>query len=153
VGGAIYNSGGGTVIIDDSVLSNNLATGANPMGGAIYNASGTVTISNSTFTKNSANDTVLGIFVDPEYPQSGEGGAICNDAGTVTISHSSLLNNYASFKGGGICNGGIYGSGGTATVENSSKLSGNTFDDVQNSGTLYLDSSSEIDILDGNSAI
>jgi hypothetical protein len=151
VGGAIYNNGG-IVIIDDSILSDNLATGANPIGGAIYNASGRVTISNSTFTDNSADDTVLGIYVDPEYPQSGEGGAICNDGGTVTISHSTLTNNYASFRGGGICNGGIYGSVGTATVENWSRISGNTIDDVQNSGTLYLDSSSEIDILDGNQA-
>jgi hypothetical protein len=152
VGGAIFNAGG-TVIIANSILSDNLATGANPMGGAIYNQSGTVTISNSILTENSAVDTLLGIDVDPEYPQSGEGGAICNDGGTVTISHSSLTSNFASFRGGGICNGGIYNRGGTATVENSSNISGNTVDDVQNSGTLYLDSSSEIDILDGNSAI
>jgi hypothetical protein len=152
VGGAIFNAGG-TVIIANSILSDNLATGANPMGGAIYNQSGTVTISNSILTENSAVDTLLGIDVDPEYPQSGEGGAICNDGGTVTISHSSLTSNFASFRGGGICNGGIYNSGGTATVESSSNISGNTVDDVQNSGTLYLDSSSEIDILGGNSAI
>jgi hypothetical protein len=152
VGGAIYNVGG-TVIIENSILSDNLATGANPMGGAIYNTSGRVTISGSTFTNNSAVDTLLGIDVDPEYPQSGEGGAICNDGGTVTISHSNLTNNSASFRGGGICNGGIFNSGGTATVENSSKLSGNTVDDVQNSGTLYLDSSSEIDLLEGSAPI
>jgi hypothetical protein len=154
VGGAIYNLG--TVIIEDSILSNNLSTGANPMGGAIYNASGTVTVSNSTFTNNSAVDTVLGIDVDPEYPQSGEGGAICNDGGTVTISHSSLTGNYAAFEGGGLCNGGIYNSGGTATVENSSHITGNTASaggDVDNFGTLYLDNTSEIDILGGNPAI
>ena len=152
VGGAIYNSGG-TVIIDNSILSDNLSTGANPMGGAIYNASGTVTVSNSTFTNNSAVDTVLGIDVDPEYPQSGAGGAICNVSGTVTISHSSLTGNYAAFKGGGICNGFVYYSGGTVTVENSSNISGNTVDDVQNSGTLYLDRTSTIGSLDGYSAI
>jgi len=155
VGGAIYNNGG-TVIIESSILSDNLSTGANPMGGAIYNASGMVTISNSTFTNNSAVDTVLGINVDPEYPQSGEGGAICNDGGTVTISHSSLTSNYAAFEGGGLCNGGIYNSGGTATVENSSHITGNTASaggDVDNFGTLYLDNTSEIDLLEGNSAI
>jgi hypothetical protein len=152
VGGAIYNSGG-TVIIDNSILSDNLATGANPMGGAIYNASGTVTISNSTFTNNSATDTVGGIYVDPEYPQDGAGGAIFNESGMVTISHSSLTGNYASFMGGGICNGFYYYIGGTVTVENSSKISGNTVDDVQNSGVLYLDSTSTISILDGYSAI
>ena len=151
VGGAIYNLG--TLVIENSILFDNLSTGANPMGGAIYNAAGTVTVSNCTFTNNSAVDTVLGIDVDPEYPQSGEGGAICNDGGTVTISHSILTGNYAAFKGGGICNGGIYNSSGTATVENSSTISGNTADDVQNSGVLYLDGTSTIDILDGNTAI
>jgi hypothetical protein len=152
VGGAIYNSGG-TVIIDSSLLSNNLSTGANPMGGAIYNASGRVTISSSIFTNNSAVDTVGGIYVDPEYPQSGEGGAICNDGGTVTISHCSFTGNYAAFMGGGLCNGGIYSSGGTATVENSSNISGNTVDDVHNSGALYLDGTSTIGNLGGNPTI
>src|SRR5207253_5557302 len=88
VGATIYNKGG-TVIIDNSILSHNLATGANPMGGAIYNTSGTVSISNSTLTNNSA---YTGL-VDPEYPQSGAGGAIFNESGRVTISHSSLTGN------------------------------------------------------------
>jgi hypothetical protein len=149
VGGAIYNIG--TVTIAKSILSDNRADGANPAGGAIYNQSGTVTVSNCTFTNNSAVDTVLGIYVDPEHPQDGEGGAICTDSGAVTISQSSLTGNYASFRGGGVCNG--YYSPGTVYVENLSTISGNTIYDVQNSGTLYLDSSSEIDILAGNSAI
>jgi hypothetical protein len=155
VGGAIYNYGG-TVIIDSSLLSDNLSTGANPMGGAIYNASGTVTISGSTFTNNSAVDTVLGINVDPEYPQSGEGGAIFNESGTVTINHCSLTGNYAALGGGGICNGFFYHSGGTVTVENSSSIIGNgasTGLDVYNIGAVYLDGSSTIGILDGNAAI
>jgi autotransporter family porin len=151
VGGAIYN--GGTVIIENSILSNNLSTGANPMGGAIYNASGTVTISDSTFTNNLAYDTVLGIYVDPEYPQSGAGGAVFNESGTVTISRSGLTGNYASYAGGGLCNGFYYYSGGTVTVENSSVISGNTADDVQNSGTLYLQGGSTLDVLEGNAAI
>jgi hypothetical protein len=71
----------------------------------------------------------------------------------VTISHSSLIGNYAAFKGGGICNGFIYNSGGTTTVKDSSNISGNTVDDVQNSGRLYLDYTSTIGILDGNFAI
>ena len=39
------------------------------------------------------------------------------------------------------------------TVENSSNISGNTVDDVQNSGTLYLDGTSAIVALDGDSAL
>ena len=147
VGGAIYNNGG-TVIIANSILSNNLATGGNPLGGAIDNASGTVTIFNSTFINNSA---ATGL-VDPEHAQDGQGGAICIESGTVTISHSSLISNYADFKGGGICNGSFWSSGGTLTVENSSRISGNTFDDVQNSRLLYLDDTSTVGMLDGNAA-
>ena len=152
VGGAICNNGG-TVIMDSTILCHNLSTGANPMGGALYNAFGTVTISNCTFTNNSAIDTLLGIEIDPDYPQSGEGGALCNESGTVTISHSSFTGNFAAFKGGGICNGFVYYSSGTMTVKNSSNISGNTLDDVQNSGTFYLDGTSTIDVFDGYSAI
>jgi hypothetical protein len=71
----------------------------------------------------------------------------------LTISHSSLSGNYAVFKGGGICNGFGYYSGGTVTVKNSSTISGNTFDDVQNTGTLYLDGTSRIGLLNGDDAI
>jgi len=150
VGGAIYNNGG-TVFIANSILSDNLSTGANPYGGAIYNYGGTVTISNSTVTNNAADGP--GGYTDPEYAPSGEGGAIFNEAGTVTISHSSLTGNYAILSGGSICNGFGYYSGGTVTVENSSTISGNTVDDVQNSGVLYLDGTSTIGVLDGYSAI
>src|SRR4051812_17016829 len=144
VGGAIYNSGG-KVIIANSILSNNLSTGANPYGGAVYNQSGTVTVSNSTITNNGATGT--GGYTDPEYPQSGEGGAIFNEYGTVTISHSSLTGNYAILSGGAICNGFSYYSGGTLTVENFSSITGNGASvgtDVDNGGTLYLDGTSTI---------
>jgi hypothetical protein len=137
-GGAIANFGG-TVIIDNSILSSNYATGDLPAGGAIYNESGMVTISNSTFIDNIASDS--------SGQGAGAGGAIYN-AGTMTISHSSFTGNAAAGDGG------IYNDyGGTVTVENSSRISGNAPDDVANEGTLYLDSSSVIDILTGNPAI
>jgi hypothetical protein len=158
VGGAIYNNAG-TVIIDNTLFSNNLATGANPMGGAIYNAPvyfgsatvGSVTISKSTFTGNSAMSSWG--YTDPEYPPSGEGGALFNESGTVTISQSSLIGNDAALAGGALCNGFNYYIGGTVAVQNSSNISGNTFDDVHNSGTLDIDSSSTIGLLDGNAAV
>jgi len=39
------------------------------------------------------------------------------------------------------------------TVENRSSVTGNTADDVDNRSVLYLDGTSTIGILDGNSAI
>src|ERR1017187_3455346 len=63
-GGAIYNNGG-TVIISDSFLSDNSATGNGyAYGGAIYNDSGMVTISSST---------ISGTYA------FGDGGGIYND--------------------------------------------------------------------------
>jgi len=57
----------------------------------------------------------------------------------VIIDNSILSDNLstgANPMGGAICNGFIYFSGGTVTVENSSNISGITVDDVQNSGTF-----------------
>jgi hypothetical protein len=142
-GGAIYNNGG-TVIIESSTLSGNLATGAEPYGGAIYNQSGTVTISNSSVTNNSA----FTGGVDPERLPFSEGGGLYNASGSVTISESSLTGNGALY-GGGIFNNG------TVTVENSSSVTGNSADlgpDVDNGGAVYLDGTSIIDLLYGNAA-
>ena len=142
-GGAIYNNAG-TVIISDSFLSGNSATGNGlAFGGAIYNDHGTVTIIHSTISDNGA---------------FGDGGGIYNDSGTVTISHSTISGNSATSNddfdwahGGGIYNNG------TVTVENSSSITGNdAYDlgpDVYNLGQLYLDDTSTIGVLNGNSAI
>src|ERR1039457_2941772 len=141
-GGAIYNDGG-TVIISDSFLSTNGAGGDGVQyGGAIYNESGTMTISHSTI---SGNGTALG-----------DGGAIYNNSGTVTISHSTISGNDGGSDGSGGDGGGIYNNG-TVTVENSSSITGNSAaglgQDVYNDGLLYLDATSTIGFLDGNSAI
>jgi hypothetical protein len=144
-GGAIYNNAG-TVIISDSFLSGNSATGNGyAYGGAIYNDSGTVTISSSTISGNGA---------------YGDGGGIYNDSGTVTISHSTIFGNGAYYYDG---DGGAYGDGGgiynkgTVTVENSSSITGNgAYDfgpDAYNLGTLYVDGTSTIGVLDGKTAI
>jgi len=82
------------------------------------------------------------------------------NSGTVTISHSTLSGNGVGgadsdgdAEGAG---GGIYNNG-TVTVENSSSITGNSApdfgQDVYNLGLLYLDGTSTIGFLDGNSAI
>lgn len=143
-GGGIYNSGG-TVTVSNGTLSGNGAR----FGGGIYNSGGTVTVSNgSTLSDNAARHA--------DYPWAGgDGGGIYNDGGTVTISNSTLSGNTADVDFGR--GGGIYNNAGTVTVENSSSIAGNTASDpgadVDNLSVLYLDSTSAIGILDGNSAI
>jgi hypothetical protein len=154
-GGAIYNFG--TLLISNCTLSGNTAHYSGYIssllggkGGAIYNNRGTVIIENSILSGNLA----TGAFA--------YGGAIYNDSGTVTISHSALFRNYAisglSDDFAQLAAGGcIYNDSGTVTVENYSNITGNGAadfgPDVYNLGPLYLDSTSTIGILDGNSAI
>jgi hypothetical protein len=127
-GGGIWNGGTATVSDGSTLFGNSAST-----GGGILN-DGTLTVSNSTLTGNSAS----------------YGGGI-NNQGTLTVSGSTLSGNVATSAGGGIYN---YVTG-TATVKNSSSITGNTARvgfgaDVYNSGVLYLDASSIIGILDGN---
>jgi hypothetical protein len=123
-----------------TVRSGNAGVG----GGALTNNGGIVTVSNSTFTGNSAQDL---------------GGAIDNESGTLTVVNSTLDHNSADV-GGGIYNRGTLWlinstlTGNTATlaegggVENSgsltvvnSTLTGNTANfggGIDNTGTLVL---------------
>ena len=87
------------------------------------------------------------------YFPGGAGRGIYNASGSVTISNSTLTGNTASWGRGG----GIYNKG-EVTVENYSRITGNSLgelgpEDVYNLNVLYLDSSSVIAILEGNSAI
>ena len=105
-GGAINNTGSGTVNITNSTLTNNSVQNAPGSldalyGGAIYNAWGIVNIINSTLASNS-----VGV--------GGEGGAIEN-SGTLSITNSTLAYNFTG-KGG---EGGALWSNGTVTITNS----------------------------------
>jgi hypothetical protein len=174
-GGGIWNSG--TATLTATILSGNsaIATGSAGNGGGIANElSGTLTLNGCTLYGDSADSYGGGIFV-------GGGGDTINLSG-CTLAHNSaswgggiFLVNYttATISGcvvgpaivGGILlqgnsaqqGGGIYVSGGTLTVKNSSTITGNTAPagqgaDVYNLGTVYLDASSIISILDGNHA-
>jgi len=91
-GGTISSSGSLTVV--GSTVSGN----SGGQGGGIRISGGTATITNNTFSGNSA---------------SGEGGGIYVGSGTVTVTNSTLSGNSA--VGGG---GGIDVAGGTLTVTN-----------------------------------
>ena len=89
-GATISNDGTGTISVDQTTFSDNIATGD---GGAIFNGAGEVTVSGSTFAENAARD----------------GGAVYNDGrsgGVVTVSDSSFSLNTASARGGAIASSG-----------------------------------------------
>ncbi len=109
----------GTLTVSNSTFSSNTATGAGGSGGGIYNA-GTLIVTNSTLSGN----TVL----------DGFGGAISN-SGILTVTNSTFSGNTAPSGTGG----GIYNSF-TLTVSNST-FSGNTAafgPGIDNIGELYL---------------
>jgi methionine-rich copper-binding protein CopC len=103
--GSVSNSDTGAGILNNGMLtvSNSTFSGnsANDVGGAVFNAA-TLTVSNSTLSGNSASS----------------GGGIEN-AGTLTLTNSTLAGNTVAYTGGGIDNEG------TVTVSNCT-ISGNS---------------------------
>jgi hypothetical protein len=123
-GGGIAN-GGGTLMITNSVVTNNLAGVPEPFalgdGGGIISY-GTLVITNSTISANQAYSAGGGIESDGTLTITsstisgngaigghdgqpwGHGGGI---AGNVTFTNSTLSGNYASLSGGGLDGGGV----------------------------------------------
>jgi hypothetical protein len=95
-------SNNGALSVSNSTFSGNSAGPANTWGGGIF-SSGTLAVSNSTFSGNSA----------------GGGGSIASP-GTLTVTNSTFSANSATF-GGGIWHGplSLNSPGGTATISNS----------------------------------
>ena len=115
-----------TVSISDVTIANGNAY-LNGYGGGIAN-NGTLTVTNSVFSGNSAEDYTY-VF--------GIGGGISND-GTLTVLNSTFSGNFANYHGGGIANDG------TLTLTNST-FSGNTADlggGIFNGGALTVSNSS-----------
>jgi cysteine-rich repeat protein len=112
-GGGIVNSYG-TVSVTNTTFSGNSAY----RGGGILTLDGTVTVTNSTFRDNSA------VYRDA----NGAGAGIYNVRGTLTVTDSTFSSNSADW-GGGIYNGG------TLTVTNST-FSGNSAD-TQGGGGIH----------------
>ena len=91
-GGAISASGA-TVMINNSTISNNTATGiaATNGGGGIFLANGTLTLNVSTVSNNTANGA------------AGSGGGIhVSTGGTLNVNGSTISDNSATRAGGGI---------------------------------------------------
>ncbi|MBN1912016.1 MAG: hypothetical protein JW818_20000, partial [Pirellulales bacterium] len=117
---AKYTGGGirtdlGSLTVTDSTFSDNSAD----VGGGIYNGLGTVTVTNCMFSDNFASDS---------------GGAIDNESSVLTIMKSSFLGNSAGDSGGGIQNNsGILEIANCTISGNSSRFSGG----IQNDGGFY----------------
>jgi len=112
-GGAIYSKGESTIIVDKSTFTGNEAS----LGGAIYDLLSDLTVSNSTFTNNTAGIVAPG----------GAGGAIYNDGangntGKIILRGNTFTNNTATNQGGAFFNQ-LYNSNST-TIENNT-FSGN----------------------------
>lgn len=143
-GGAIWNSGGMTIV--DSTLSGNKAGGGGMGGfgsvipgspglggdgGAISN-SGALTVVDSTFAQNEAGAGTAAIPSSIPPPGSGGGGGGAIDSvGTLTISGSTLVRNTAGAGGTGGSAATIGGSGGSGGSGGAIRAAGTV--DVTNS--------------------
>jgi CSLREA domain-containing protein len=110
----------------------NVADGAAPNGGGVYNF-GTLTVTNSTFSNNSAAGLGGGIYNDNDFGatvnitgstfagnSAREGGGVYNDKATLTVTDSTFSGNSTSssslLTNGG---GGVFNNEGTLTVTGS----------------------------------
>jgi hypothetical protein len=130
LGGGIFNNGG-DVTLEDVILQNNVARGAdgryphydgyNARGGGFYSTSGSVTIADSTIASNQAiggNDSFCCGGVNAG---DGAGGSIYVTGGSLTIADSTIADNQAIggrslFGGNGGGNGGTGAGGGIYTT-------------------------------------
>ncbi|OZC04284.1 right-handed parallel beta-helix repeat-containing protein [Rubricoccus marinus] len=119
-GGAIYNDGG-DVIVANSTLEQNAASGESGSGGAVFNNGGTLTVESSDFIRNTAmraggaiesagaSTTTMRFadFVRNEAQSNpGNGGAFhISSNGSATIREGVVSGNIASREGGGFWNG------------------------------------------------
>ena len=154
-GGAIFNAGGGSVVLDGGTFSGNLA---NRAGGAIEDQSGgsegfDLELSGVTFTANNAglppttaapgNGGAIHITGSGSIRIEGgsatgnlaarEGGAFWNGTGTMELVDAKIGSNTASGPGADDGGGGVFNNGGTLTIRGGS-ISGNVADGASGSG-------------------
>lgn len=123
-GGGIVNMG--TLTINKSTISGNIARGMPGQGGGLLNR-GTLTVNSSTLMGN----VVSGIF------GAGFGGAIFN-YGTLRINNATISGNIASGKGGGINNAGNLALNNTTISGNSSTYGANGSGGLANGAQAIL---------------
>ncbi len=123
-GGGIYNVGA-LSLAGCSFTGNSVAAGPAAGGGIDNISSGTATITNCTFTSNSANGT----------GSSASSGAAIANSGTMTIAGSTFSGNTAASDGGAIYNDGSLTLSTTSFLNNAALADGGA---IRSSGTLAI---------------
>jgi hypothetical protein len=145
-GAGIFNNGGTLNVMNGTLVSNNIASGASASGGGLLSTAGDVTIMDSTFDSNAANraggaiELIDGnlIFSNSTMsnndvnglagtaaPGNGGGFHVTGMSGTVTISTSTITGNAAANEGGGLWNqGGTIMSVSMSTIDNNTAAEG-----------------------------
>ncbi len=116
-GGIINESNNGALVINGCTISGNVAAGN---GGGVYSDFGTVTVTNSSFSANSASD----------------GGGIYNNFATVSTTNSTFSANSASNGGGIFDNSTSLNITSSTLSANSATGSGGGFDNHNSSSNI-----------------
>src|SRR5215210_4227929 len=110
-----------------------VANGSAGSGGGIENNGGMLTVTDSTFSGNSA----VGTGSDPvDCANKCYGGGIENDGGTLTVTGSTFLGNKSDAVGGGIANGGTLTVTYSTFSGNGSSVGGGIGNAISNTATL-----------------
>ena len=119
LGAGIYVKGGRLTLID-SVVSNNISSGAAGAGGGIYVDDGDLTLTRTTVAGNTSavgggvylkggSALLDGALLSDNAATDGAGGGVYNFAGYLDVDNTSFLNNFAANAGGALYNVGIEG--------------------------------------------
>ncbi|TDT15391.1 CSLREA domain-containing protein [Ilumatobacter fluminis] len=132
-GGGLWN-GTGTMVVTDSFLNTNTASGdeADQGGGGLFNAGGTLEVRSTKLFKNVADGA------------SGSGGGILNDQGDLTVEDSNISRNESMRAGGG-----IEANIGTTTLVEVRLEANSTGAAPGNGGGLHISGAGTADITDG----
>ena len=141
-GGGIWSSGSltlenGTVVQDSMAVGSSGEESFDAFGGAVYIAGGSASISNTTFTANTAAASVGAGGPDA----SAFGGALYVAAGEVVMNTSTVNNNIATGPlewDYGSYGGGVYVAGGTVTLSNDTVQSNSANENSAFGGGLYI---------------
>ncbi|MBX3012695.1 MAG: CSLREA domain-containing protein [Caldilineaceae bacterium] len=139
-GGGLWNSATGTLLVVESTLRNNLATGNDPDqgGGALFTDGGDLTVIQTTLSGNRATGT------------AGSGGGILANVGsTLYVANSTLTENHANRAGGGIEITATAANTSTAQLEQVDFTDNTTGSAPGNGGALHITGPATVMVLGG----
>ena len=146
-GGGLWNQSGSSMLVLNSIVSENLAQSGNAIGGGVFENGGTTTIQGSIISNNDATNAGGGVYVTgnasvvmrrtnvTDNTTDGLGGGVFN-AGDVDAFFGSIADNDAGVTAGS--GGGLYADTGSVADLNDVDLMGNTPDDFAGPGTVNV---------------